>query len=144
MASKSQSETTQSALIDAKLVQQLIRQIPLTATQTAVLANGIQMVAHRGALRPLEAAEVAVYVDDTWFDTGQSERLQFMRRPLSPAHMLLVYPLRDGHRFIMVDTESAKLPEVRGAAQQILGVLAAAGISRDSSAGEAPAGEEEE
>jgi hypothetical protein len=88
-------------------------------------------LAARGALKPVEAADVAVYVAEGWRDTAQTLRIQFMPLPLAPdARLLLTYPLRGGYQLTLVDAESAPLEQLRRLGGQLLTVLAAAGMGR--------------
>lgn len=116
---------------DPNVLRRLLQHAPLTVTQTAVVTRGPQVVAHRGALKPVEAADVAVFVAEGWQEAEQTLRIQFMPIPLSTtAHLVLTYPLREGYRLILVDGEAAPLEPLRRLAGQLIAVLAAAGIGR--------------
>lgn len=113
------------------LVRSLLQHVPLGASQTIIVTRGPQLVAYRGALKQVEALDVAVYVHEEWRDTGQSMRVQFMRLPLSPlSRLLLTYPLQDDYRLTLVDHEDAALNELRKLSNQLLGVLEVVGIGR--------------
>lgn len=115
--------------IDPEMVRRLLQHAPLSVSQTVIVARGPQVIAHRGALRQMEAADVAVYVAEYWRDKGQTLRLQFMRLPLAAAgHMLLTYPLVGDYRLTLVDAEDAPLNALRRLGSQLIGVLRAAGL----------------
>lgn len=115
--------------IEPEMVRRLLQHAPLSVSQTVIVARGPQVIAHRGALRQMEAADVAVYVAAQWRDRGQTLRLQFMRLPLATAgHMLLIYPLGGDYRLTLVDAEDAPLNALRRLGSQLLGVLRAAGL----------------
>jgi hypothetical protein len=100
--------TERAGKVDARVVQKLLKQAPLGSGQTAIVCQGSQLVAQRGALTRVEALDVAIHVADEWRETGQSLRVQFMRLPFSPEpHILLTCPLRDAYRLILVDGEDA-------------------------------------
>lgn len=117
--------------VEPDVVRNLLQHVPIGAAQTIIVARGPQLIAFRGALKQVEALDVAVYVAQEWRDAGQSMRVQFMRLPLSPAsRLLLTYPLRDAFRLILVDSEDAPLEPLRKLSNQLLGVLEVAGIGR--------------
>jgi hypothetical protein len=117
--------------VNPEVVRGLLQHAPLGAAQTAIVALGPQVIAHRGALKEVEAADAAIFADYEWRDEGQSFRVQFMPRPLSPLfRLLLVFPLRDGYRLILVDNEDAPLEPLRKLSVQLLGILEVAGIGR--------------
>lgn len=117
--------------VDPDVVRNLLQHVPIGAAQTVIVARGPQLITFRGALKQVEAQDVAVYVAQEWRDAGQSTRVQFMRLPLSPAsRLLLTYPLRDGFRLILVDREDAPLEPLRKLSNQLLGVLEVAGIGQ--------------
>jgi hypothetical protein len=118
-------------VVDPEVIRRLLHGVPLGANQTFIIARGPQVLAHRGALKLVEAADVAIYVDDAWQDSGQIMRVQFMRLPLLPAdRLLLTYPLREQYRLTLVDIEDASLDQLRNLGSQLLGVLEVAGITR--------------
>ena len=120
-----------SGYVDVNVVRRLLQHVPLTVTQTVLVTRGPLVLAVRGALKPVEAADVAVYVAEGWRDAGQTLRIQFMPLPLSPeARLLLTYPLRGGHQLTLVDAEGAPLEQARRLGGQLLTVLAAAGVGR--------------
>lgn len=116
---------------DPDLLRNLLQRVPLGAAQTIIVTRGGQLLTFRGALKQVEAQDVAVHVNQGWQDAGQAMRVQFMRLPMSPLSRLLVtYPLRDPYRLILVDTEDASLEPLRKLSNQLLGVLDVAGIGR--------------
>ena len=120
-----------SGPVDANVLRRLLQHVPLTVTQTVLVTRGPLVLAVRGALKPVEAADVAVYVAEGWRDTAQTLRIQFMPLPLAPdARLLLTYPLRGGYQLTLVDAESAPLEQLRRLGGQLLSVLAAAGMGR--------------
>lgn len=117
--------------VDADMLRNLLQRVPLGASQTIIVTRGVQLVTFRGALKQVEAQDVAVHVDQGWRDAGQTMRVQFMRLPLSPlSRLLVIYPLRDSYRLILVDSEDAALDSQRKLSNQVLGVLDVAGIGR--------------
>jgi len=125
------SATIAQSNVDPEVIRRLLHGIPLGATQTVIVARGPQALAYRGALKPVEAADVAIYVNNHWRDNGQTLRIQFMRMPLLTAgRLLLTYPLRGEMRLIVVDHDDASLEQLHGLSGQLLGVLAVAGITR--------------
>ena len=125
------TEEADSGQVDANVVRRLLQHVPLTVTQTVLVTRGPLVLAVRGALKPVEAADVAVYVAKGWRDTEQTLRIQFMPLPLSPdARLLLSYPLRGGTQLTLVDAEGAPLEQLRRLGGQLLAVLAAAGMGR--------------
>ena len=125
------TEEADSGQVDANVVRRLLQHVPLTVTQTVLVTRGPLVLAVRGALKPVEAADVAVYVAEGWRDTEQTLRIQFMPLPLSPdARLLLSYPLRGGTQLTLVDAEGAPLEQLRRVGGQLLAVLAAAGMGR--------------
>jgi hypothetical protein len=125
------TEEADSGQVDANVVRRLLQHVPLTVTQTVLVTRGPLVLAVRGVLKPVEAADVAVYVAEGWRDTEQTLRIQFMPLPLSPdARLLLSYPLRGGTQLTLVDAEGAPLEQLRRLGGQLLAVLAAAGMGR--------------
>ncbi len=117
--------------VDPEVVGNLLRHVPIGATQTILVARGAQLIAYRGALKQVEALDVAGRVDADWRDEGQTLRVQFLRLPLATqARLLLTYPLRDAYRLILVDAEDAPLEPLRKLSNQLLGILEVAGIGR--------------
>lgn len=115
--------------VEPDVVRNLLQHVPIGATQTIIVARGPQLIAFRGALKQVEALDVAVHVAQGWRDEGQTMRVQFMRLSPSPASLLLLtYPLRDAFRLILVDSEDAPLGPLRKLSNQLLGVLEVAGI----------------
>jgi len=113
------------------VLRNLLQRIPLGAAQTILITRGGQLLTFRGALKQVEAQDVAMHVDQEWRDAGQTMRVQFMRLPLSPlSRLLVVHPLRDTYRLILVDSEDASLEPLRKLSSQLLGVLDIAGISQ--------------
>ena len=98
------TEEADSGQVDANVVRRLLQHVPLTVTQTVLVTRGPLVLAVRGVLKPVEAADVAVYVAEGWRDTEQTLRIQFMPLPLSSAHLLLTYPLRGGYQLTLVDS----------------------------------------
>ena len=125
-------QTTPTASdVDPDTLRNLLQRVPLGASQTIIVTRGPQLLTYRGALKQVEAQDVAVHVEQDWRDAGQTMRVQFMRLPLSPlSRLLLIYPLRDTYRLILVDSEDAALEAMRKLSNQLLGVLDVAGISR--------------
>jgi hypothetical protein len=120
-----------SGYVDVNVVRRLLQHVPLTVTQTALVTRGPLVLAVRGALKPVEAADVAVYIAEGWRDTAQTLRIQFMPLPLAPtARLLLTFPLRGGHQLTLIDAEGAPLEQLRRLGGQLLTVLAAAGLGR--------------
>jgi hypothetical protein len=117
--------------VDPETVRSLLQHVPLGVSQTIIVTRGPQLIAYRGALKQVEAVDVAVHVAHEWRDVGQSLRVQYMRLPLSPlSRLLLTYPLRDDYRLTLVDSEDATLDGLRKLSNQLLSVLEVAGISR--------------
>jgi len=117
--------------VDPDVLRNLLQRIPLGAAQTILITRGGQLLTFRGALKQVEAQDVAMHVDQDWRDTGQTIRVQFMRLPLSPlSRLLAIYPLRDTYRLILVDSEDASLEPLRKLSSQLLGVLDVAGIGQ--------------
>lgn len=117
--------------VDPDVLRNLLQRVPLGAAQTIIVTKGAQLLTFRGALKQVEAQDVAVHVDQDWRDAGQTMRVQFMRLPLSPlSRLLVIYPLRDTYRLILVDSEDASLDPLRKLSNQLLGVLDVAGIGR--------------
>ncbi len=117
--------------VDPDVLRNLLQRIPLGAAQTILITRGGQLLTFRGALKQVEAQDVAMHVDQDWRDAGQTLRVQFMRLPLSPlSRLLVVHPLRDTYRLILVDSEDASLEPLRKLSSQLLGVLDIAGISQ--------------
>lgn len=126
-----QKTTQPTGDVDPETVRNLLQHVPLGVSQTIIVTRGPQLIAHRGALKQVEAVDVAVYVANEWRDTGQTLRVQFMRLPLSPlSRLVLTYPLRDDYRLTLVDSEDATLDGLRKLSNQLLGVLEVAGIGR--------------
>jgi hypothetical protein len=123
--------SSQPTSAEPEVVRNLLQHVPLGIHQTILVTRGPQLMAHRGALKQVEALDVAVYVAENWREAGQTLRVQFMRLPLSPAsRLLLIYPLLDDYRLILVDSEDAPLEPLRKLSNQLLGVLEVAGIGR--------------
>ncbi|MCA9866540.1 MAG: hypothetical protein KIS95_06790 [Anaerolineae bacterium] len=117
--------------VDAVVLRNLLQHIPLGPAQTIIIARGPQLLTYRGALKQVEALDVAVHVEQEWRDSDQTLRVQFMHLPLSPlSRLVLTYPLRDGYRLILIDSEDAALEPLRKVSNQLLGVLEVAGIGR--------------
>lgn len=117
--------------VEPEVIRGLLQRVPLGASQTALLTRGPQLIAFRGALKQVEALDVTVHVAADWHEVGQTLRVQFMRLPLSPlSRLILVYPLRDEYRLILVDSEDASLEPLRKLSNQLLSVLEVAGIGR--------------
>lgn len=109
----------------------LLQHAALGTTQTIIVAHGPQALAFRGTLKEVEAADVAVFVHNEWREAGQTFRLQFMPVPHSPvSRLVLIFPLDDGYRLILVDSENAPLGPLRKLSVQLLSILEVAGISR--------------
>lgn len=118
---------------DPEMLRNLLQRVPLGATQTIIITRGPQLLAHRGTLKQMEALDVTVQVANEWRDSGQSLRVQFIRLPLSPyPRLVLVHPLRDPFRLIIVDGETAAIEPLRKLSNQLLGILEVAGIGRKS------------
>ena len=116
---------------DPNVVRKLLQHVPLTVSQTVIVTRGPQVIASRGVLKPVEAADVAVFIAEGWEERDQTLRIQFMRLPLSSfARLLLTWPLRGGYQLTLVDTEEASLDQLRHLAKQLITVLQAAGIGR--------------
>ena len=119
------------AAADPNVVRKLLQHVPLTVSQTVIVTRGPQVIASRGVLKPVEAADVAVFISEGWEERDQTLRVQFMRLPLSSfARLLLTWPLRGGYQLTLVDTEEASLDQLRHLAKQLITVLQAAGIGR--------------
>jgi len=117
--------------VDPDVLRNLLQRIPLGAAQTILITRGAQLLTFRGALKQVEAQDVAMHVEQEWHDTGQTMRIQFMRLPLSPlSRLLAIYPLRDAYRLILVDSEDASLEPLRKLSNQLLSVLDIAGIGQ--------------
>lgn len=117
--------------VNPNMLRNLLQRVPLGAAQTIIITKGPQLLTFRGALKQVEAQDVAVHVNEGWHDTGQAMRVQFMRLPLSPlSRLLVIYPLRDSYRLILADSEDASLEPLRKLSNQLLGVLDVAGIGR--------------
>ncbi len=117
--------------VDPDVLRNLLQRIPLGAAQTILITRGAQLLTFRGALKQVEAQDVAMHVDQEWRDTGQTMRVQFMRLPLSPlSRLLAIYPLRDAYRLILIDSEDASLEPLRKLSNQLLSVLDIAGIGQ--------------
>lgn len=117
--------------VDIDVLRNLLQRIPLGAAQTILITRGSQLLTFRGALKQVEAQDVAMHVDQEWRDAGQTMRVQFMRLPLSPlSRLLVIHPLRDAFRLILVDSEDAALEPLRKLSNQLLGVLDIAGIGQ--------------
>lgn len=117
--------------VDPEVIRRLLHGVPLSASQTFIVHRGPQVLAHRGVLKQVEAADVAIFIADSWRDAGQTLRIQYMRRPLSAAgRLLLTYPLRDGYQLTLVDHDDATLDQLRSLSNQLLSVLEVAGITR--------------
>ena len=128
---RSAADEPDSGRVDPNVVRRLLQHVPLGVTQTVLVTRGPLVLAVRGALKPVEAADVAVYVAEGWRDTEQTLRIQFMPLPLSPdARLLLSYPLRGGTQLTLVDAEGAPLEQLRRLGGQLLTVLAAAGVGQ--------------
>lgn len=126
-----QEETQPANDVEPEIVRSLLQHVPLGAGQTIIITQGSQLFTFRGALKQVEALDVAVYVAHEWRDVGQTMRVQFMRLPLSPlSRLLLTYPLRNEYRLTLVDSEDASLDQLRKLSNQLLGVLEVAGIGR--------------
>jgi len=125
-------QTTPSASdVDPDVLRNLLQRIPLGAAQTILITRGAQLLTFRGALKQVEAQDVAMHVDQEWRDTGQTMRIQFMRLPMSPlSRLLVIHPLRDAYRLILVDSEDASLEPLRKLSNQLLSVLDIAGIGQ--------------
>lgn len=117
--------------VEPEVVRGLLQHVALGVGQTIIITRGPQLIAYRGMLKQVEALDVAAHVAQTWRDSDQSQRVQFMRLPLSPIpSLLLTFPLRDGIRLILVDNEGISLSALRKLSNQLLGVLEVAGIGR--------------
>ncbi len=122
---------TTPAGVDPEVVRNLLPHVPISVSQSVLVTRGAQLIAFRGALKQVEALDVAVYVQQEWRDAGQTMRVHFMRLPLSPqSRLLLIFSLRDDYRLILVDSENASLEQLRKLSNQLLGVLEVAGIGR--------------
>lgn len=117
--------------VEPEVVRSLLRHVPIGTAQTIMVARGAQLIAYRGALKQVEALDVAGQVDAAWRDAGQTLRIQFLRLPLAAQPLLLLtYPLRDTYRLILADAEDAPLEPLRKLSNQLLGILEVAGIGR--------------
>jgi hypothetical protein len=126
-----QQETQSTGDVNQEMMRGLLQHAPLGPAQTIIVALGPQLIAHRGALKEVEAVDVAVLVEHEWSDVGQKLRVQFMPVPLSSlSRLVLVYPLRDDYRLILVDGENAPLEPLRKLSVQLWGILEVAGIGR--------------
>jgi len=115
--------------VEPEVIRGLLQHVALGVSQTVIVARGPQMIAYRGMLKQVEALDVAAHVAQTWRESNQTQRVQFMRLPLSPIpSLLLTYPLRDGYRLILVDNEGTSLTPLRKLSVQLLGALEVAGI----------------
>lgn len=131
MEEASEPAMNTSPSVDPDVIRRLLLGIPIGAAQTVIVARGPQVLAHRGALKPVEAADVAIYVNTNWRDVGQTLRIQFMRMPLlATVRLLMTYPLRGDHKLILIDNEEANIDQLRILSNQLLGVLAVAGFTR--------------
>lgn len=127
----SAADEPDSGRVDPNVVRRLLQHVPLGVTQTVLVTRGPLALAVRGALKPVEAADVAVYVAERWGDAAPALRIQFMPLPLSPAaRLLLTYSLRGGYQLTLVDAEGAPLEQLRRLGGQLLTVLAAAGMGQ--------------
>ncbi len=125
------SDVSPDVDVDVGVVRNLLQHIPLGPAQTILITRGSQLLTFRGALKQVEALDVAVHVAQEWRESGQTLRVQFMRLPLSPlSRLVLTYPLRDDYRLILIDSEDAVLEPLRKVSNQLLGVLEVAGIGR--------------
>jgi len=114
---------------EPEIIRGLLQHIPLGAGQTIIVARGPQVIAFRGMLRQMEALDVAGHIAQTWHEFSQAQRIQFMRLPLSPIpSLLLTFPLRNGHRLILVDNEGISLAGLRKLSIQLLSALEVVGI----------------
>lgn len=113
-----------------QIARRVLQQAPLAPNQTVILSRGPQLFAHRGDLKLAEAQDVAVYVDRTWQERGQSVRVQFMRLPALPAPCLL-YTVRLGdNRFLTVaDAQSTELGPLARLAEQLAALLERTGLN---------------
>ncbi len=118
--------------VEPEIIRGLLQHTALGVNQTVIVARGPQMLAYRGTLKQVEALDVAAHVAQTWRDANQTERVQFMRLPLSPIpSLLLTFALRDGYRLILVDNEGTSLVGLRKLSNQLLATLEVAGIGRN-------------
>lgn len=118
--------------VEPEVVRSLLQHIALEVNQTVIVARGPQMIAFRGTLKQMEALDVAAHVAQTWRESSQSQRIQFMRLPLSPIpSLLLTFPLRDGYRLILVDNEGTSLVSLRKLSNPLLSALEVAGIGQN-------------
>lgn len=111
-------------------VQTALKQLPLMAGQTVVIARGPQVLAHRGDLKPIEAQDIAVQVAEGWHDRGQTVRIQFMRLPLlADERLLYTLALAGGYFLTVVDSADAPLARVAGLTRQLQPLLEQAGLA---------------
>lgn len=113
-----------------QIARRVLQQVPLAPNQTIVFARGPQLIAHRGNLKLAEAQDIAVHVDRTWEERGQSVRVQFMRLPALPTECLL-YTVRLGdNRFLtLVDSENGTLSQLARLSEQLVGLLERTGLN---------------
>ncbi len=122
-----------------QVARRVLQQVPLAPNQTAILSRGPQLLAHRGNLKLAEAQDVAVYVDRTWVERGQTVRVQFMRLPALPTPCLL-YTVRLGdNRFLtVVDTQSTAIGPLARLADQLGTLLERTGLNGYNTGQSAP------
>ena len=62
------------AAADPNVVRKLLQHVPLTVSQTVIVTRGPQVIASRGVLKPVEAADVAVFISEGWEERDQTLR----------------------------------------------------------------------
>lgn len=119
--------------IEPEIIYGLLQRVPLAAKQTAIIARGARIVSMRGCLTQLEALEVAAHVAKSRREAGQAQRVEFMQlRPAAASALLLVYPLCDGYRLILIENDGLSLVSLRKLSKQLLNALEVVGITADT------------
>jgi hypothetical protein len=114
------SDRPDTGKLNRKAAEAVIRKVELQPGQTIIFSRGPVLLLFRGELKAAEATDIAVQVADTWTDTGQTVRIQYMRLPLLPTECLLYTTfLRAKYLLTIVDTADATFSRVKRLAETL-------------------------
>lgn len=115
--------------LNRKAAEAVIRKAELQPGQTIIFSRGPTLLLFRGELKAAEAAEIASQVADSWNDTGQTARIQFMHLPLLPTENLLYTTYLSGKYLLtIVDSADASFPRVKRLAESLQAGFSSFGI----------------
>lgn len=128
MAGEKTTQAEREQLVRLR-AQEALKQVPLSAGQTVIVAYGPQVLVCKGDLKSTESQDVANHVADGWQERGQSARIQFMRLPmLTEDRLLYSQPLGSGYFLTVVDSSDSNLPRVTQLIRQLRPLLEGAGL----------------